>query len=109
MLWASSPSSRKQEIHTSSSQLTVGGNVGEALQLTPLPLAVADVEVDVNGGGEALRPVRRDFNQQRVLQHKAFPVPLPESTAAETFQQSEENVSSLRLEEPIGLWSNWDL
>lgn len=57
-------------------QLTVGGNVGEALQLTPLPLAVADVEVDVNGGSEALRPVRRDFNQQRVLQHKAFPVPV---------------------------------
>lgn len=49
---------------------TVFGDVGEPLVLTPFPLAVADVEVDVDGRGEAMRSVRRDFHQQRILRHR---------------------------------------
>lgn len=50
--------------------LTAGWDVGEALVLASFPLAVADVEVDVDGSGESLVSVRRDFNQERVLQHR---------------------------------------
>lgn len=49
--------------------LTGGRDVGEALTLAPFPLAVADVEVHVDGSGESLVPVGRDFNDKRILQH----------------------------------------
>lgn len=48
-------------------RFTAGRNVGEALVLAPFPLAVADVEVDVDRRGESLVPIGRDFNQQGSL------------------------------------------
>lgn len=46
---------------------TAGRNVGEALILASFPLAVAYVEVHVDGSGESLVPIGRDFNQERIL------------------------------------------
>ena len=42
---------------------TIGGDVGEALVLTSFPLAITDVEVDVDRSGESLVPIGRDFNE----------------------------------------------
>ena len=49
---------------------TAGGDVGEALVLASFPLAVADVEVDVDRRGEPLVPVGRDLDQERVLHRR---------------------------------------
>lgn len=49
---------------------TCGRHVSEALVLTPFPLAVADVKVDVGWRGEMLVAVRRDFHQEHVLKDK---------------------------------------
>ena len=46
---------------------TAGGDVGEALVLASFPLAVADVEVDVDRSGESLVPVGRDLDEEGVL------------------------------------------
>lgn len=43
-------------------------DVCEALVLASFPLAVADVEADVDRSRESLGPVRRNFNQQSILQ-----------------------------------------
>lgn len=42
---------------------TAGRDVGEALVLASFPLAVADVEVDVDRSGESLVPIGRDLNE----------------------------------------------
>lgn len=49
---------------------TAGGDVGEALALAPFPLAVADVEVDVDRGGQSLVAIGRDLNHEAVLQQR---------------------------------------
>lgn len=48
--------------------VTVARQVGKALMLAPLPLAVADVEANRHGAGYPLIAVRRDFHHQRSLQ-----------------------------------------
>ena len=48
--------------------MSVGGQVGEALALAPLPLAVADVEVDLRRAGQPLVPVGRDLHHKCVLE-----------------------------------------
>lgn len=47
--------------------ITIGRQVGEALVLAPLPLAVADVEVNLHGAGYSLVPVGWDLHNQRTL------------------------------------------
>ena len=47
--------------------ITIGRQVGEALALAPLPLAVADVEVDMHGAGYSLVSVRWDLHNDRTL------------------------------------------
>lgn len=47
--------------------VTIGRQVGEALVLAPLPLAVADVEVNLHRAGYSLVPVRWDLHDQRTL------------------------------------------
>lgn len=49
---------------------TAGGDVGEALVLASFPLAVADVEVHVDRGGEPLVPVGRDLDQEGILRQR---------------------------------------
>lgn len=49
---------------------TAGGDVGEALALAPFPLAVADVEVDVDRGGQSLVAIGRDLDHEAVLQRR---------------------------------------
>lgn len=49
---------------------TAGGDVGEALALAPFPLAVADIEVDVDRGGQSLVAIGRDLNHEAVLQQR---------------------------------------
>lgn len=49
---------------------TTGRDVGEALVLASFPLAVADVEVDVDRSGESLVPIRRDLNKEGILQQR---------------------------------------
>lgn len=46
---------------------TVARQVGKALILAPLPLAVADVEANRHGAGYPLIAVRRDLHHQRSL------------------------------------------
>lgn len=43
---------------------TAGRDVGEMLTLAPFPFAVADVEVDVDGRGDPLVTVLRDFDEE---------------------------------------------
>lgn len=50
--------------------ITVRRQVGEALVLAPLPLAVADVEVNLHRAGYSLVPVRRDLHNNSTLKHK---------------------------------------
>lgn len=50
--------------------ITIGRQVGEALALAPLPLAVADVEVDRHRAGYSLVPVGRDLHNKRTLKYK---------------------------------------
>lgn len=50
--------------------ITIWRKVGEALALTPLPLAVADVEVDVHRAGYSLVPVRWDLHNKSILKEK---------------------------------------
>lgn len=47
---------------------TRGRNVSEALVLASFPLAVAHVEVYMDGGGQSLVSIGRDFNEERILQ-----------------------------------------
>lgn len=47
--------------------ITIGRQVGEALVLAPLPLAVADVEVNLHRAGYSLVPVGWDLHNQRTL------------------------------------------
>ena len=53
--------------------MSVGGQVGEALALASLPLAVADVEVDLRRAGQPLVPVGRDLHHNCVLGEKKEP------------------------------------
>ena len=50
--------------------ITVWRQEGEALALAPLPLAVADVEVNLHRAGYSLVPVRRDLHNKRTLKNK---------------------------------------
>lgn len=50
--------------------ITIRRQVCEALGLAPLPLAVADVEVNLHGAGYSLVPVRRDLHNKSTLKHK---------------------------------------
>jgi len=50
--------------------ITVRRQEGEGLALAPLPLAVADVEVDLHRAGYSLVPVRRDLHNKRILKYK---------------------------------------
>lgn len=50
--------------------ITVWRQVGEALALAPLPLAIADVEVDVHGAGYPLVPVWWDLHNKGTLKKK---------------------------------------
>lgn len=50
--------------------ITIRRQVGEALVLAPLPLAVADVEVNLHRAGYSLVPVGRDLHNKRTLQYK---------------------------------------
>lgn len=50
--------------------ITIGRQVGEALILAPLPLAVAHVEVDVHWAGYSLVPVGWDLHNHSGLQSK---------------------------------------
>lgn len=47
--------------------VTVRRQVGEALVLAPLPLAVADIEVNLHGVGYSLVPVRWDLHNDTIL------------------------------------------
>lgn len=47
--------------------ITVRRQVGEALVLAPLPLAIADVEVNLHRAGYSLVPVRRDLHNNSAL------------------------------------------
>lgn len=49
---------------------TAGGDVGEALALAPFPLAIADIEVDMDRGGQSLVAIGRDLNHEAVLQRR---------------------------------------
>lgn len=57
--------------------ITIGRQVGEALALAPLPLAVADIEVDRNRAGYSLVPVGRDLHNKRTLKYKRDTVRYP--------------------------------
>lgn len=50
--------------------ITVWGQVAEALVLAPLPLAIADVEVNMHWAGYSLVPVWRDLHNDAALQHR---------------------------------------
>lgn len=47
--------------------LTIWGQIGEALVLAPLSLAVADVEVNIHWAGYSLVPVRWDLHNKSTL------------------------------------------
>lgn len=49
---------------------TAGRDEGEALVLAAFPLAVADVEVDVDRSGQPLVPVGGNLDQEAVLQQR---------------------------------------
>lgn len=49
--------------------ITIWCQVGEALVLAPLPLAIADVEVHLHGAGYSLVPVRWDLHNNRSLKY----------------------------------------
>lgn len=47
--------------------ITVRRQVGKALVLTPLPLAIADVEINLHWAGYSLVLVGRDLHDKRTL------------------------------------------
>ena len=53
--------------------ITIRRQVGEALVLAPLPLAVADIEVDLHRAGYPLVAVGRDLDNECVLRRKCKP------------------------------------
>lgn len=50
--------------------ITIWRKVGKALGLAPLPLAVADVEVNLHRAGYSLVPIWRDLHNKSVLKQK---------------------------------------
>lgn len=50
--------------------ITIGRQVGEALVLAPLPLAVANIEVDLHRVGYSLVAVGGDLHHQGTLQSR---------------------------------------
>ena len=50
--------------------ITIGWQVGEALVLAPLPLAIAHVEVNVHRAGYSLVPVGWDLHNHSGLKSK---------------------------------------
>lgn len=52
---------------------TIRRQVGKALVLAPLPLAVADVEVDLHWVGYSLVTVGRDLHNECILKGKTNP------------------------------------
>lgn len=51
-------------------RFTIGRDEGKALVLASFPLAVTDVEVDMDRSGESLVPIWRDVDQERILQQR---------------------------------------
>lgn len=50
--------------------ITIWRQVGEALVLAPLPLSIANIEVNLHGTGYSLILVWWDFHSKTVLKYK---------------------------------------
>lgn len=57
------------EINKAGVMITIWRQVGEALVLAPLPLAIADVEVNLHRAGYSLVLVWWDLHNNRVLKN----------------------------------------